>query len=225
MKNRVVGSDERPSGRLSNESEETLEIATGSHDCAYETASGRRKWLNRDPLGERGGINLYRFVYNNPLAYVDPNGDNPILLAILAGAVCGAIMTPGTVNAPGPNEPIYPFLTPGDIAANAAGGAAFGCVLGVAGRFSSPSLKPITCPVSRWGRPGLQPGDWVMDGNPTFWNYAMSGKYQPPWMPGGNTPAAFSSGQTFFVPPSSLQYPPGFFGPIKGALGQRIYSP
>src|SRR5712691_1350661 len=33
-----------------------------------------QRWLNRDPIGEAGGINLYGFVRNNPLRYVDPFG-------------------------------------------------------------------------------------------------------------------------------------------------------
>jgi RHS repeat-associated protein len=74
LETRVMGSDQWPSGRWSNESEETLEVATGFHGCAYETASGRREWLNRDPLGEEGGINLYGFVGNNPINRVDPYG-------------------------------------------------------------------------------------------------------------------------------------------------------
>jgi len=32
------------------------------------------RWLNQDPIGERGGINLYRFVGNNPVDFVDPLG-------------------------------------------------------------------------------------------------------------------------------------------------------
>ena len=42
--------------------------------CAYKTASGRLKWLNQDPIGERGGINLYGFVGNSPINRVDPFG-------------------------------------------------------------------------------------------------------------------------------------------------------
>jgi RHS repeat-associated protein len=33
-----------------------------------------QRWLNQDPLGEGGGINLYGFVGNNPLNFVDPYG-------------------------------------------------------------------------------------------------------------------------------------------------------
>ena len=33
-----------------------------------------QRWLNQDPIGEAGGINLYGFVGNNPLSQVDPLG-------------------------------------------------------------------------------------------------------------------------------------------------------
>jgi len=32
--------------------------------CGYKTASGLPRWLNRDPIGEYGGINLYQFCIN-----------------------------------------------------------------------------------------------------------------------------------------------------------------
>jgi len=32
------------------------------------------RWLNRDPLGEAGGVNLYGFVLNDPVNSVDPEG-------------------------------------------------------------------------------------------------------------------------------------------------------
>jgi RHS repeat-associated protein len=34
-----------------------------------------QRWLNRDPIEERGGINLYGFVGNDPTNYVDPEGE------------------------------------------------------------------------------------------------------------------------------------------------------
>jgi len=33
------------------------------------------RWINRDPIEERGGINLYGFVRNSPTHYVDRNGN------------------------------------------------------------------------------------------------------------------------------------------------------
>jgi len=35
-------------------------------------AAGIGRWMTRDPIGERGGINLYGFVGNDPINLVDP---------------------------------------------------------------------------------------------------------------------------------------------------------
>ena len=35
------------------------------------------RWMNRDPLGEAGGMNLYGFVQNDPVNWVDPWGLEP----------------------------------------------------------------------------------------------------------------------------------------------------
>lgn len=39
---------------------------------AYDSEHGR--WISRDPIGENGGLNLYGYVGNNPLRYLDPLG-------------------------------------------------------------------------------------------------------------------------------------------------------
>ena len=33
-----------------------------------------QRWLNRDPIGEAGGLNLYGYVGNNPIMFIDPYG-------------------------------------------------------------------------------------------------------------------------------------------------------
>jgi len=73
--------------------------------------------------------------------------------------------------------------------------------------------------VSRWGRPGLQAGDWVMKGRANMWNYIRSGKYQPGW---GNQFASFSSGRNYLVSRGSVGWPRGWER-WKGIFGQRQY--
>ena len=60
------------------------------------------RWLTRDPIWYRGGINLYGYVQNNPMSGVDPSGkmDDTIrrgiggaLAACLANPACDAALT------------------------------------------------------------------------------------------------------------------------------------
>ena len=41
----------------------------------YETASGRSNWPNRDPIAERGGLNLYGFIFNQSINHWDLLGN------------------------------------------------------------------------------------------------------------------------------------------------------
>jgi RHS repeat-associated protein len=41
----------------------------------YKTVSGRSTWPSRDPIEEKGGINLYAFVGNNPIDMWDELGE------------------------------------------------------------------------------------------------------------------------------------------------------
>jgi len=50
-------------------------------------APGVQRWLNRDPIGELGGLNLYCYVENNPLFRNDPFGlSNRDVLNIIKAA-------------------------------------------------------------------------------------------------------------------------------------------
>ena len=46
---------------------------------AYNADLGR--WLSRDLVAEAGGLNLYDYVLNNPINWLDPYGTCPVILA------------------------------------------------------------------------------------------------------------------------------------------------
>jgi hypothetical protein len=48
--------------------------------AAYDPTEGR--WLSRDPLAEKVGPNLYQYVANNPLIYIDPKGLDGLDMAL-----------------------------------------------------------------------------------------------------------------------------------------------
>ncbi|PTX94067.1 type IV secretion protein Rhs [Spartobacteria bacterium LR76] len=97
------------------------------------------------------------------------------------------------------------------------------------------AMGPGEVLVTRWGREGLKAGDWVMQGGKTWWNYIMSGKWQPNWMTGNNKTAPFRSGETSSVPQSAVRAPQkGDVGTenenaatllLKERLNQRVYDP
>ncbi|MEZ9187459.1 RHS repeat-associated core domain-containing protein, partial [Vibrio splendidus] len=51
----------------------------------------QRRWLNRDPLQEQGGINLYAYVNGDPLGYVDPDGRFSLTFSYYPGGAGGGI--------------------------------------------------------------------------------------------------------------------------------------
>jgi RHS repeat-associated protein len=74
---RVGGCDQFTSGQASATASQALENAMGCGGCGYENASGQANWLNHDPIGEAGDINLYTFNRNSPVNFVDPYGLDP----------------------------------------------------------------------------------------------------------------------------------------------------
>jgi hypothetical protein len=69
-----------------------------------------QRWITRDPIGERGGINLYGFVGNNSIGNIDPFG-------LQIGAGYGTMPLP---HFPENNEPPPTWITLMPIAGSAA---------------------------------------------------------------------------------------------------------
>jgi RHS repeat-associated protein len=67
---------------------------------AYDPNLGR--WNSRDPIGERGGVNLYDYVGNDAINAIDPTG-----LRRIYGNWCGPNWTGGRVETYTPHEQGY----------------------------------------------------------------------------------------------------------------------
>jgi RHS repeat-associated protein len=50
----------------------------------YNADTGR--WLNKDPMEEQGGANLYGFVENDPISKFDPTGEESVIASLAAHA-------------------------------------------------------------------------------------------------------------------------------------------
>ena len=55
----------------------------------YDPAQGR--WLNRDPIGYRGGVDIYHYVDNSPSVAVDPTGDCPACIYVIGSGLVDGI--------------------------------------------------------------------------------------------------------------------------------------
>jgi RHS repeat-associated protein len=55
-----------------------LKTQQGKLGYTYKTASGRSTWPSRDPIEEKGGVNLYTYVGNDPIGRSDRLGMSPI---------------------------------------------------------------------------------------------------------------------------------------------------
>ena len=71
---------------------------------AYD--SGLKRWLNRDPIEEGGGLNLYGYVGENPVRFIDPSGECVpcIIILVLAGVLLGGCSRDHSKDPKGPSS-------------------------------------------------------------------------------------------------------------------------
>jgi len=179
----------------------------------YDPAVGR--FLQQDPwLGDIYQpltLNAYGYCVNDPIRWVDPSGDLP-LIAVAIGVVLGVgVVAVGDYYLDEGNDLDWPWW------AYAAGGVTGGLLGLLLGIWSGVGAATVT--VCRFGS-AITPGSWVQIGAPSVGTWIRSGMAQ--YVSYGVYRAGVYVMEN--VPKSALRWPPGWEF-WKGLLGQRIYLP
>ncbi|MFA5204961.1 MAG: RHS repeat-associated core domain-containing protein [Lentisphaeria bacterium] len=134
---------------------------------AYDADLGR--WLSRDPIAENGGINLYAYVGNRPVKYIDPYGEFtvielPVVLGLLALA---AVALAYGVTVVLPNITAHPIYTPSYTPPS-----------------SPPTSQPVPVPEPPPSQPVPVPTQEPSALPPAIPNVVDSSKFPPGYLPG-----------------------------------------
>jgi RHS repeat-associated protein len=127
---------------------------TGVFDPGLEVQIGLLRWydpnlqrfINRDPIGEAGGINLYRFVGNDPINWIDPWGFDNTMASLLADEDCGIN---NSFTDPNTGETLTGTGVLGRMGSDLASQAVLNGALWGGGKVLGPILKKVCGPVGR----------------------------------------------------------------------------
>jgi RHS repeat-associated protein len=191
---------------------------------AYDPTQAR--WLNRDPIGEAGGLNLYSYVGGLPVNRIDPDGTNPILLAIyacasnpvcvevavVAGLTVAAVL--GNQNAQQALEAMTPLAMADVAAARACAGASrtgvleganfaqktFGRMFSEGGAFAGKSVEEVAAALRSGAMQASDvPIDYIVrDGNTLILNTRSANALEAAGIPRAAWNAVNRTGQEMF---------------------------
>ena len=75
-----------------------FDAETGLHqNWNRDYAPGIGRYVQADPIGLAGGINVYGYAYGNPVAFYDPSGEFVPLITILLRGTIGGLINMGTI--------------------------------------------------------------------------------------------------------------------------------
>lgn len=152
----------------------------------YEPQIGR--WINRDPIGELGGLNLYGYVDNSPIDSIDPDGTSSfvcfalfILLILVILCACSKRKSDTPTTQPPPPPPpqdgVRQPLSPGPRGKPYYGNT--GAIPGD-GPGNPPPAPPGYTPLwQESNKPGRK-GYWYIIVNGTIYTYAYNGNWTNP---------------------------------------------
>ena len=161
-----------------------------------------QRFISEDPIGLRGGMNLYAYAGNNPVGYTDPFGTNP------AAGVWGGAVLGGEIGAIG--GPIGIGI--GVVAGGIIGGlvtyhATDAISKSVFGPASFPD--PLNPPTDWVRHPSGKPDTWIDPNGDTWrWHPDPSGKHGGDhWDIGGPKPAGGGKGKQDWWPKGGTREP------------------